>query len=332
MTSTAIIITTFEWPEALELVFASAALQTVMPEEIHIADDGSGSETATVIDRWRQRLPFPVFHHWHRNLGFRPNPVRNEAIANCRSDLVITIDGDMIMHPEFVADHQAFSRPGYFIQSRRVRLDKVLTENLLQRHRYRIGLFERGVRRRWMAIRSRLLAHLTTTQDQSMRRIRGANMSFWRKDLLAVNGLNEDFRGWGFEDHELTARLFHAGLKRTYLRHAGLAYHLDHADNSRDRKSLNQAIFQQTLLDGTVCCRNGLAENHRVDAGGESLSRFCGRDRVGSGGVSDDVVVAENRNLHDGEAFAHLDDRADADEIAVRRFAHEIDVQAGGDR
>ena len=268
MTSTAIIVTTYEWPQALDLVLASSSIQTVAPDEIHVADDGSGPETAALIEQWRSRLPFPLYHHWHEDKGFRPNPVRNEAMANCRSELVITLDGDMVMHPEFVADHRRFSRPGHFIQSRRVRLDDALTANLLQQRRYRISHFEAGVRRRLMAIRSTTLATLASRADRSFRNIRGANMSFWRSDLITVNGLNEDFVGWGFEDHELTARLYHAGLKRTYLRHAALAYHLEHADNSRDRKSLNQTIFEKTLADETVYCPNGLAENHRVVATG----------------------------------------------------------------
>ena len=257
-------MTTYQWPQALDLVLASAAAQKVLPDEIHVADDGSGSETAAVVERWQSELPLPLYHHWHEDRGFRPNPVRNEAIANCRSELVITIDGDMILHPWFVADHQQFARPGHFIQARRVRLDETLTARLLGDRRHRISSFEAGVKRRLMAMRNIPLAKRLSSVDTSFRHIRGANMSFWRRDLVTVNGLNEDFTGWGFEDHEMTARLYHAGLKRIYLRHAGIAYHLEHADNSRARKSLNEAIFEETLKQRLVYCRNGLAENHEL--------------------------------------------------------------------
>jgi predicted glycosyltransferase involved in capsule biosynthesis len=89
-------------------------------------------------------------------------------------------------------------------------------------------------------------------------------MSIWRKDLIAVNGLNEDFVGWGFEDHELIARLYHSGLKRIYLRQAALAYHLEHANADRHRKSANQGIFEQSIRKRLVRASNGLAENHKI--------------------------------------------------------------------
>ena len=235
-----------------------------MPNEIHIADDGSTGETARVIESWRKRLPIPVHHHWQEDNGFRPNPVRNEAVANCSSDLIITIDGDMIMHPWFVADHIEFSKPGCFIQSRRVRLSENLTSRALQDGIYEFATMTKGISRRFQAVRNRWLARLTSTIDKSFRHIRGANMSIWRKDFLAVNGMNEDFIGWGYEDHDLIARLYHSGLNRIYLRQAALAYHLEHADNDRNRKSINQEIFEKNIRDRVVRAKNGLAENHKI--------------------------------------------------------------------
>ena len=264
MKSAAIVITTYNWPEALNLVLSSASIQRVMPSEIHIADDGSTGETARLIEVWNQQLPIPVSHHWQQDDGFRPNPVRNEAIANCSSDLVITLDGDMVMHPDFVADHLEFSKPGCFIQSRRVRLSESLTARALRDGKFEFSITTKGVRRRTQAIRNCMLARLTSSVDRSFRHIRGANMSIWRKDLIAVNGLNEDFVGWGFEDHELIARLYHSGLKRIYLRQAALAYHLEHADNDRHRKSVNQGIFEQSIREHLVRASNGLAENHKI--------------------------------------------------------------------
>ncbi len=42
---TSLLISTYNWPEALELVLKSAENQTVPPHEILIADDGSTQET-----------------------------------------------------------------------------------------------------------------------------------------------------------------------------------------------------------------------------------------------------------------------------------------------
>ena len=45
-----LIITTYEWPAALELTLKSVARQSVVPDEVIVADDGSGPETARVVE------------------------------------------------------------------------------------------------------------------------------------------------------------------------------------------------------------------------------------------------------------------------------------------
>jgi predicted glycosyltransferase involved in capsule biosynthesis len=51
-------------------------------------------------------------------------------------------------------------------------------------------------------------------------------MSFSKKDLLAVNGFNEDFIGWTREDSEFAARLFNYGLKRKRHPFVAICFHL----------------------------------------------------------------------------------------------------------
>ena len=45
MPSVALIISTYEWPEALDRVLASVAAQSCPPTEVIVADDGSGAAT-----------------------------------------------------------------------------------------------------------------------------------------------------------------------------------------------------------------------------------------------------------------------------------------------
>jgi glycosyltransferase involved in cell wall biosynthesis len=262
--SAAIIITTYNWPAALSLIFQSIRLQSCPPSEVHIADDGSKDATREMIDSWREQLGIPLHHHWQEDLGFRPNPIRNEAAAKASSDILITIDGDMILDRHFVADHIRYARPGHFIQPRRIRLTPNLTAKALATNRHRFSWWQPGVTRRHQAIRSPLLARLLSNVNTSMRHIRGANMSMWRSDFLAINGFNEDILGWGFPDHDLTARFYNLGLKRTYLRHAALAYHLDHGDAARDKTERNREILEHNRAQKVIQAPNGLTQNHSI--------------------------------------------------------------------
>ena len=59
---TTLLVSTYNWPAALALCLRSAFSQTQLPDEIVIADDGSGQETRALIDRLRQESPIPIHH------------------------------------------------------------------------------------------------------------------------------------------------------------------------------------------------------------------------------------------------------------------------------
>ena len=51
--TTTLLITTYNWPEALEVVLMSIENLNVMPDEIVIADDGSTRDTEILIKKWQ---------------------------------------------------------------------------------------------------------------------------------------------------------------------------------------------------------------------------------------------------------------------------------------
>lgn len=93
--------------------------------------------------------------------------------------------------------------------------------------------------------------------------IKGCNQGFWRADLEGVNGYDEAMTGWGAEDKELVARLIHAGVRRSSLLFAGIAYHLHHELAPRDREAINDAIYHETLRARRTRCAAGLNLHER---------------------------------------------------------------------
>ena len=51
------------------------------------------------------------------------------------SEYIVLIDGDMILHPEFIMDHSKNAQPGYFIQGSRVLLSKNKTREVIKKNR-----------------------------------------------------------------------------------------------------------------------------------------------------------------------------------------------------
>ena len=95
--------TTYNWSESLELVLKSIENQTIVPEEVVIADDGSAVETKEIIGKFQKDSDLNIIHSWQEDIGFRAAKARNKAIAKSSGDYIILIDGDIILHPKLYA-------------------------------------------------------------------------------------------------------------------------------------------------------------------------------------------------------------------------------------
>lgn len=253
-----LIITTYNWPAALELSLRSVLKQTQPPCEIVVADDGSGADTAELVRKIRSSTDVPIIHSWQEDKGFRLARSRNKAIARASGEYIILIDGDIVLEPHFIADHCAFSRHGHFVQGTRVLLGKDLSARVLSCGQLHMPLLLTGVENKKNCLRSVWLARLFSFRSRNLEGVKTCNFAFWKKDALSINGFNEEFVGWGREDSEFTARLLNLGIKRQNLRFHALGYHLYHPMNTRNRLGLNDAILKQTVDEKLSWCHRGL--------------------------------------------------------------------------
>lgn len=126
-----LVIATYNWPQALECSLKSVLRQSRLPDEVIIADDGSTPQTAALIETYRALFPVPLLHIWQPDEGFQLARIRNKAIAAAQSDYIVQIDGDLVLHRNFISDHCAFSEPGFFATGGRVLLGKSFSEKVL---------------------------------------------------------------------------------------------------------------------------------------------------------------------------------------------------------
>ena len=105
-----LITPTYNWPEALELLLLSIMNQTVLPNEVLVADDGSKEDTQQLIERFQKIFPVPLIHVWHEDIKNRKPRAMNQAIARAKYDYIVEIDGDIIMNKHFVEDHLNFTK------------------------------------------------------------------------------------------------------------------------------------------------------------------------------------------------------------------------------
>jgi len=253
-----LVVTTYNWPQALDLTLASVQNQSRLPDEVVVADDGSGPETAQVVQKWARQLGCPIKHVWQEDGGYRLARSRNGAIAAARGEYLVLIDGDMVLHPRFIEDHLRCAQPDCFIQGARPRLSQATTERLLGSDHARPTLLSPGMEHRLYALRSVLLSRLASKTRATLSGTQGCNQSFWRKHVLQVNGYDERFTAWGPEDREFAARLLHIGLQRQYVRHRAIAFHLHHRSRAPESYNPFDRLLSETLLTRTVWCKHGI--------------------------------------------------------------------------
>lgn len=253
-----ILISTYNWPEALELVLLSLEIQSVRPKEVLIADDGSKEITKRLIEDFQKKSEVPIRHFWHEDKGFRRSSILNKAIAGSTSDYIIQTDGDCIMHKDFIKDHLEMREEKTYLFGSRVNIKEELLPALFSEKRILFDFFEKGISKRTRNLRIPFLANLYNRNNEISSKLRGCNLSFWRADFIAVNGYNEEFEGWGREDSELIIRMMNNGIQGRRLRYRGIIYHIWHKVKDKSRFEINDSLQQKAVLENSKWCENGI--------------------------------------------------------------------------
>lgn len=253
------IVTTYDWPEALSLVLAGLARQSVLPDEVIVADDGSGERTRRTLREIARIFPTSLRHYWQEDAGFRAARARNGAIAAARGEYILLLDGDMIPHRHFVADHLRNATAGTFAQGSRALTSTVLAERMLLHKAIDLSPFSPHLKRRRNAVRSRILSGLASTiSTRRLRGIKTCNQGWFRSDLIRLNGFDERMIGWGREDAELAWRAWHAGIVPRHIRFAALAWHLYHPERHVNGGSKNDGYLGETQRNSNTWADWGL--------------------------------------------------------------------------
>jgi glycosyltransferase involved in cell wall biosynthesis len=266
MTSIAVIVSTYNNPRALALVLTGLERQTRPPQEVLIADDGSGAETRALIDDWRRRLPYPVHHVWHPDEGFRKCRILNHAITAASASYLIFLDGDCVPAARCLAVHANRAAPQRYVSGGKVllgaRISATLDEAAVRRGDLeRIGRWWLGVKRKRRLVGSRIPG-LRDLLDRNVPRPpgwHGENASTWACHARAVGGFDERFT-YGSEDADFGQRLLLAGVIGVSVRYTAPVCHLDHARpwSSALVTAANKALYLENRAARVVRTPHGL--------------------------------------------------------------------------
>ncbi len=264
----AVIVTTYNRPDALAAVLEGYLAQAGANFELIIADDGSIDDTRSVIASYAARATFPLRHVWQEDLGFRAAAARNRALASTAADYIIFTDGDCIPPVDFVARHCALATPDHFLSGNRILLSEAFTREILGArlplHNWTITRWlaarMRGDINRWLPMLRLPDGAWRSSNPERWQGVKTCNLSAWRADLVRVNGLDETYSGWGLEDSDLVIRLLHAGVRHKSARFAAPVLHLWHRENDRSHLPGNQRQLDALLATNRTAAQLGLSQ------------------------------------------------------------------------
>jgi glycosyltransferase involved in cell wall biosynthesis len=226
-----VIVTTYRWPQALDVVLRALAAQRDQSFEVIVAEDDSGQETADVVTRWKGVFRDRLRHVRQPDRGWRLSRIRNLGALHAAGRYLVFLDGDCIARRGFMEAVRRAALPGWFLASKRLHLSEQLTARVLEEglpvwrwsalgwllrapgalvttHR------ETGTPGVIMPVRDRRRPWRHTQPEFSPPyNAYGFFLGVSRADFEAVDGFDMRFVSWGGEDRDVAERLRGRGLR-----------------------------------------------------------------------------------------------------------------------
>lgn len=260
-----VIVSTYEDPEALDCVLRALGEQSDETFDVVVADDGSGSSTAAIVEGCRGSFGSRLAHVHQADLGFRRSRVLNLASATAQGDYLVFIDGDCIPRIGFLGAIRRAALPGWFLASKRLHMSERLSRHIVTEHlpvwrwsasqwliRHPHEVFARGVRHMnrpgvLLPVRDRRRPWKPDQREffppyDSYGFLFGVS----RADFERVNGFDMRYEGWGGEDRDMAVRLRRIGLRCGWAGPQATMLHLWH-ETPTVRSRPNAPLITETL-------------------------------------------------------------------------------------
>lgn len=265
-----LIISVYKDTKSLKAVLDSVEVQSWKDFEIIVSEDGDSNEIKNFLSS------YPFVQEWQHltqeDLGWRKNRALNRAALAAKTDYLVFIDGDCVLHPRFMEMHHRYAKAGRILAGKRIKLNQSLTEELINQKTTTADiqsllsskffkLKELGCKfpEEGLFLDPDGLAGIVP-RFRRMSQLKGCNMSFSKKALYAINGFDEDYNSPAIgEDIDLGWRFKKVGYTLFSLRNLAVQYHLYHSENWSDQ-SMNVRLMEENIRSNQYVCRNGIVK------------------------------------------------------------------------
>jgi glycosyltransferase involved in cell wall biosynthesis len=260
----ALVVTTFQRPHNLERSLISIAAQCGVDGrfEVMVADDGSTDDTFDLVRSMARQVSFPLGFTTHTHDQFHVARCRNDGARATSAPYILFIDGDCVLPPDHLQIHLAARRENTVVGSDCARLGEVESTKITGAdiRRWNGDGWAPPEERRRLRLKAARAKFYEILRVPMRPRLTGNNIALWRTDFERVNGFDERFIGWGFEDTDLQSRLERAGLSVHSILSRSTPVHLWHPPDPTSARNgigtANRLLYLSS--DRPVVSRAGL--------------------------------------------------------------------------
>ncbi|MES2430402.1 MAG: glycosyltransferase [Bacteroidota bacterium] len=245
---------------ALELILTALNSQSALGSfEAIITEDDNAPETTAFLEKFTPTVNFPIIHLTHEDLAFRKCKAINEAIKVATTDYLIFIDGDCIPHQHFIRQYIKEKEEKKILYGRRVNLSESFTKKILQTKKLEmLNLFEMLISKS-TRVKEALYIPFMPGIFKSKRQFWGCNWAILKKHLLEINGYDEDYTEYGFEDLDIYKRLDMMGNQLKSVKYQCIVYHLFHKTRAfNEVVNRTKEMYEKKMQEGKAKCLNGI--------------------------------------------------------------------------
>lgn len=225
--------------------------QDIMPDELIISDDGSSQNVLDFIGDLISKIPFKVVHVYHEDKGFRKTRALNNAVRISEGKLLIFCDQDLIFGEDYIKNIVQSYKKNNFIMGIAGNTEEAERNEIIKRLESKNysesikGLLlecKKEIQKRIKNGKIRIFLKKIGIKKRGLKLV-GMSYALSKEDYIKVNGYDEKYQGWGYEDDDFGNRLTVAGLNGKILETKEPLLHLWHYFDPTKKRNSNGEYY-----------------------------------------------------------------------------------------
>lgn len=248
-----VIVPVYNRLEHLRALCQCLIRQEVQPDELIISDDGSSEKVIDYIGDLLPEMKFKVKHIYQEDLGFRKARALNNAVREAEGEILIFCDQDLIFPENHIKNIKIELKKKNFLMGRPISVSKDEKEvicSLLEKKENDYAESIKYTPIEYMKVNKKLskkdkMRRILNIFKLNKRGIKLVGMSYalYKKDYIAINGYDEKYMGWGYEDDDFGNRLYVYGVKGKEFYSTPIQLHLYHPFDPSKKESANKDYY-----------------------------------------------------------------------------------------